>query len=182
MKGVVFTEFYSFVENQYSIEFLQDVIDGASLASKGAYASTGTYPACEMAALIGSMAKKTGSDASNLLRVFGEHLLHRFAIEHREFFNDVENAFDFLSTVESKIHVEVKKLYPDAELPTFDVLQHESDRFRIVYSSTRHLSDFCEGLIQGCLAHFGEQAIITKKIIAEKPVSKVEFLLERITP
>ena len=181
MKGVVFTEFYAFVENQHSIEFLQDVIDGANLNSLGAYASTGTYPSCEMAALVASMARKTGLDASILLRVFGEHLFKRFSIEHSEFFKDIENAFEFLATVEHKIHVEVRKLYPDAELPTFEVLEHERDRFRIVYTSSRHLGDFCEGLIRGCLAHFEERATLTKKTLSSSPASKIEFLLERIS-
>ena len=89
MKGVVFTEFYSFVEEQHSVEFLQDVIDGADLPSKGAYASTGTYPTCEMAALVGSMSRKTNLDASKLLRVFGEHLFKRFSNDHGSFFEEL---------------------------------------------------------------------------------------------
>ena len=179
MKGIVFTEFFSFVEEQHSIEFLQDVIDRSDLDSKGVYASTGTYPACEMAALVGSLGQKTGADTSSLLRVFGEHLFRRFFRGHPIFFEGVDNAFDFLSTVENKIHVEVRKLYPDAELPSFEVVEHTAARFRMIYRSSRHLGDFCEGLIQGCLAHFGETAKIIKKTLETAPDSVIEFTIER---
>ena len=179
MKGIVFTEFFSFVEEQHSIEFLQEVIDNSDLDSKGVYASTGTYPACEMAALVGALGRKTGADTSSLLRVFGEHLFRRFFRGHPIFFEDIDNAFDFLATVENKIHVEVKKLYPDAELPSFEVVEHNAARFRIIYRSSRRLGDFCEGLMRGCLIHFGETAEITSKTLEDSPESVIEFIIER---
>ncbi len=179
MKGVVFTEFFSFVEEQHSPEFLQDVINCSEIASKGVYTATGTYPVCEMAALLGSLAEKTGTDVSRLLLVFGEHLFGRFADGFPAMFRDADNAFDFLASVEDKIHVEVRQLYPDAELPRFEVIEHTPSRFVMVYTSSRHLGDFCEGLIRGCLAHFGEAATVGRVVKEVDPNSVIEFSIER---
>ena len=179
MKGIVFTKFFSFVEAQHSIEFLQEVIDQSAIESKGVYASTGTYPACEMAALVGAVSEKTGVDASDLLRAFGEHLFTHFVEGFPVFFERVDNAFEFLASIEDHIHVEVKKLYPDAELPSFEVGEHTPSGFRLIYTSSRHLGDFCEGLIRGCLAHFSEEATIIRNVVSSHPRSVIEFTIER---
>jgi len=73
MKGVVFTEFFEFVEETYSPEFLQETIADSQIASGGVYTSVGTYPVCEMGALVGSLSKRTGHDSSQLLKLFGRH-------------------------------------------------------------------------------------------------------------
>ncbi|MEL7488406.1 MAG: heme NO-binding domain-containing protein [Pseudomonadota bacterium] len=179
MKGVVFTEFFSFVEDAHSPEYLQEVIDASAVPSRGVYASTGTYHACEMAALVGALSHKTGADAATLLRVFGEHLFARFLDGFPTLFDDFDNAFDFLAAIESHIHSEVRKLYEDAELPSFDVAEHSPDRFRLIYTSSRHLGDFCEGLIRGCLSHFNEPASIRRRTIASTPNSVIEFTIEK---
>lgn len=44
MKGVVFTEFYDFVETRHSPLMLQEIINQANLGSDGSYTATGTYP------------------------------------------------------------------------------------------------------------------------------------------
>ena len=179
VKGLVFTEFFSFVEDQNSPEFLQEVIDASAVESHGVYASTGTYPACEMAALVKAMSHKTGHDVSTLLRVFGEHLFTRFYASMPELFAASESAFDFLASIETHIHREVRKLYPDAELPYFEIAEHSARRFRLIYTSSRHLGDFCHGLILGCLAHFGEEATIARRTIANDPDSVIEFIIEK---
>lgn len=178
MKGVVFTELFSFVENQYSPEFMQDVINKSDVKSRGVYTATGTYPTCEMGALLSSLAKKTGHDVSHLLKIFGEHLFNYFFTTSPHFFEGVNTAFDFLESVETHIHVDVKKLYPDAELPSFKVLEHTETRFVIIYESTRDLGDLCEGLIKGCLDHFDVDATITRRPIRTNPISSTEFTLE----
>ncbi len=179
MKGVVFTELFSFVEDQHSPEFLQEAINLSEVPSKGVYTATGTYPACEMAALVASLSEKTGHDVSTLLRVFGEHLFTRFAAGYPEMLEGVDNAFDFLDSIETHIHVEVRKLYPDAELPHFETLEHTADRFRMVYTSSRKLGDFCEGLIQGCLTHFSEEASIERREIADGAEAVIEFIVTK---
>jgi len=54
------------------------------------------------------------------------------------------------------IHVEVRKLYPDAELPTFTCDTSTPGRLTMLYRSSRPFADLAEGLIAGCIAHFCE--------------------------
>lgn len=179
MKGVIFTELFSFVEDRHSAVLLQEAIEASDLPSGGVYTATGTYPHCEMARLVATLAEKTGADPADMLRVFGEHAFGRFHAGYPEMFEGHESAFGFLASVESYIHVEVLKLYPDAELPSLEVVEHTPERFRLVYTSSRRLPDFCEGLIRGCLAHFGETATVTRREIASAPAAVVEFVIER---
>ena len=44
MKGIVFREFISMVENEFSIETADEIITASNLKSEGAYTSVGTYP------------------------------------------------------------------------------------------------------------------------------------------
>ena len=178
MKGVVFTEFFEFVEGEYSPEFLQETISESQIASGGVYTSVGTYPVCEMGALVGTLAKRTGHDTSLLLNLFGRHLFRYFHASSPHFFEGVNCPFDLLASVETKIHVDVKKLYPDAELPTFEILEHSPDRFVMNYKSARGLGDLCEGLIEECLLHFGKPASISRELKSEDPLTVIQFTLQ----
>jgi len=56
--------------------------------------------------------------------------------------------------------VEVRKLYPDAELPHFATRHRDDQKMILEYTSSRRMSDLAHGLIEGCLNHFGETAHI----------------------
>lgn len=178
MKGVVFTEFFEFVEGEYSPEFLQETIMDSGIESGGVYTSVGTYPVCEMGALVSTLAQRTGHDTALLLKLFGRHLFRYFYTSSPHFFADVNCPFDFLASVETKIHVDVQKLYPDAELPSFEVLEHSRERFVMNYKSARGLGDLCEGLIEECLLHFNTPATISREPISEDPVTIIKFSIQ----
>lgn len=178
MKGIVFTEFFEFVEAQTSPVVLQKVINASELESEGVYTATGTYPVCEMGALVSTLAETTATESSKLMNGFGQHLLRYFAASSPHFFQAHDNTFDFLSTIESHIHVDVKKLYPDAELPTFKVIEHTPSRFVINYSSTRGLGDLCEGLMEATLDYYGQTAKVSRVALSDHPVTIIQFIFE----
>ena len=104
----------------------------------------------------------------DLLKFYGEHLFGRFVILYPQFFeNGRRTAFDFLEGVEDYIHVEVRKLYPNDQLPRFDVSRPDPGSMVMIYHSTRHLEDVAEGLIEGCLKHYGEACGIVREPDAE---------------
>jgi len=78
MKGVVFTEFMDMVEQQFSVDMLDDIIEDAQLPSDGAYTAVGTYPHSEMVALVSALSARSGVAVTVLLRAFGEYLFGRF--------------------------------------------------------------------------------------------------------
>lgn len=178
MKGVIFTEFYEFVEDAFSPLFLQEVINATDLVSHGIYAATGTYPFCEMGALVAEVSEKSGEDLPKLLRGFGHHLFKYFVQSSPHYFENVENGFEFLNRVENHIHRDVRKLYPDAELPRFDCLEHSERRYVMIYKSSRGLGDLCHGLIEACLDYFGESSVIRSEKLPSSSITEIKFTID----
>lgn len=175
----MFTELLEMVEARYSPIFLEDLIDQADLPSKCAYTAIGTYPPGEMFTLVNLLSTNSGIPVPALLKQYGEHLFGRFEAKYPQFFDDADAAFDFLVAVENNIHKEVRKLYPDAELPSFSIEVNEPSQFAMVYSSPRALGDLCEGLIIGCLKHFGETAELVREDLESGPVTRVRFKISK---
>jgi len=111
----------------------------------------------------------------DLLKAFGKHLFSRFVVGYPLFFQDVDNSFTFLKTLDSHIHVEVKKLYPDADLPKFDYSLSDDGVLIMEYKSQRAFSDLAYGLLEGCVAHFKDPISITSEEIDGK--QHVKFTL-----
>ncbi|WP_044413883.1 heme NO-binding domain-containing protein [Thiomicrospira microaerophila] len=165
MKGMVFTEFLDMVENKFSADMVDDIIDDANPASGAAYTSVGTYDHQELVDMVVALSKRTEIPVDTLVKVFGEHVFTIFATNYPSFFADVPDALTFLSGIEDIIHAEVIKLYPDAQLPKFDC-HFEGETLIMDYQSPRHFSDLAEGLIKGCGAHFGENLQIERNDIS----------------
>ena len=117
MKGMVFTELLSFVEQTHGTDAVDDLIDACDLPSGGAYTAVGTYDHAEMQALVAALSRQSNTPPNELLEVFGQHLIGRFRVSFPDFFKAALTLFDFLESIDRRIHVEVRKLYPDAELP-----------------------------------------------------------------
>ena len=179
MKGVVFTEFFEFVEGRFSPEIAEQLIESSALPSKGIYTSVGTYDHAEMVTLVSNLATVVEIGVPDLLKEFGRHLLRQFVIKFPPFFNGITSTFEFLPKVDSFVHVEVKKLYPDAELPTFSCVFPASDQLQMTYESDRNLPDLAEGLILGCLEHFGEQMEVVRSSVPGNPRATL-FTITRI--
>lgn len=174
MKGIVFTEFLEMVEDKFGYEVTEQMVSNANLPSNGAYTSVGTYDHSEMYSLIGELHKSTQIPVPDLMHAYGLHLFSALASAYAPMLKGIENAFQMLSSVDEVIHVEVRKLYPDAELPRFQILEKDDQKMVMVYSSERKMSDVASGLIEGCLKHYKESATVTKELIAEDG-SKVKF-------
>jgi hypothetical protein len=179
MKGMVFTEFIEMVEEVFSADMADDIIEDADLPSGGAYTAIGTYDHGEMVSLVGQLSQRTGVPVPDLLRAFGRHLFGRFSILYPEMFQDIHSVFDFLKKIESYIHVEVRKLYPDAQLPSFDH-QEQDDRFELHYRSQRPFADLAEGLILGCIAHFDGQLVVNRHDISSPPGTEARFVVTHL--
>lgn len=154
MKGVVFTEFLDFVEARCGLEVLDEVLLAAAPANAGAYTAVGTYDWREFAGLVAACAARSGGDPETLLREYGQHLFGALAASHPDFLVGCTGAADFLERVDDCVHPEVRKLHPDAELPSFSTLSTPAGLV-LHYRSPRPFAALARGLIEGCLAHFG---------------------------
>jgi len=178
MKGLVFTEFMDMVDQAFSVEVCENLIDMSNLPSKGVYTSVGTYNFSEMETLVSNLSKLTGTAISDLLKSLGEHLFGRFLAVFPDFFSGFGSSFEFLPRVQSYVHLEVCKLYPDAELPAFSCDSSVPGRLLMTYRSTRNIPDLAEGLIRACISHFGESIAVTREDIGG-PMSETRFVLSR---
>lgn len=177
MKGVVFTEFLEMVEDTFSPDMADTIIEDSDLPSGGVYTTLGTYDHEEMVQLVTHLSAHTETPVPDLLKVFGKHLFGRFAKGYPHFFADVGSAFDFLQNVEGYIHVEVRKLYADAELPSFEYDTSVPGQLVMTYSSKRAFGDLAEGLIHGCIAHFEESIDVARENVATEPRTVVRFTM-----
>lgn len=162
MKGVVFTEFMEMVEARMGLDMLDHIITEADLPNDGAYTSVGTYDHAELVRLVTALSTATGLNTNQLVFMFGEQLFQRFSVSYPALFRGAGDAFDFLSGVDGVIHVEVRKLYPDAELPKLECERLSANELEVRYSSPRGFADLAEGLIAGCIKHFGEPIAVTR--------------------
>jgi hypothetical protein len=156
MKGLLFTEFLDYATATHGPDMVDDVIADCRLPNRGAYTSVGNYDHREMQALVAALAQRTGDGAPDILERFGRHLCWRFAELYPAFFSSKTFLFDFLESVHDNIHVEVKKLYPDAEFPSFRTHARNGSRLELDYRSCRPLAALAEGLIHGAADHFRE--------------------------
>jgi hypothetical protein len=179
MKGIVFTEFLSMVDDRFSPAMVEHILDDAQLTSGGAYTAVGTYDHGEILELVRCLSRRIGLPVPDLVRAFGQHLFGRFVVQYPQFFGDADNAFAFLQRIDAYIHLEVRKLYPDAELPRFECDVSEPGRMVLTYQSSRPFADLADGLIRGCIDHFGEDIEVSREELATDGTSSRFVLTAR---
>ena len=177
MKGVVFAEFLEMVEDRFSPEIADRIIEASDLPSGGAYTSIGTYDHAEMVQLVTQLSVVTGTTVPFLVHTFGKYMFGQFFVLYPQLFEGIKSAYSLLEKVDSTIHVEVRKLYPDAELPRFKCNSSEPGRLTMIYQSPRGFADFAAGLIEGCIEHFGETIDVQREDLSGGQGTHVRFSL-----
>ncbi len=163
MKGIIFTEFLDMVEMKFSIDTVDQIIEASNLESGGSYTSVGTYPHTEMTELVVNLGRVTGIPVKDLLIAFGNYLFNRLATMYPNFVVFENGLLSFLESIENHIHIQVKKLYPDAELPKFNTKLIHEKKIEMIYLSERHLGDLAEGLLMGAIEYFKQEASLKRE-------------------
>jgi hypothetical protein len=178
MKGLVFTYLLEFLEAEHGLVFVDRLLSETDLPSGGAYTVVGTYDASEMIALIGTLSRLTGQSPREVCILAGSALFPRLMESLVDDPAEYASAVSVIESLESIIHVHVRKLYPDAELPRFDTRRLDDDRLEVIYQSSRPFADLAEGLMRGCCDHFGENVEISRDA-SENGAFEAKFLLVR---
>ncbi|MDT0595412.1 heme NO-binding domain-containing protein [Glaciecola petra] len=181
MKGIVFDEFNNMVEEAFGEDMLDDIIDenASNLATGGAYTSVGTYDHEELVMLVSSLSNATNIAIPDLVKTFGLHLAQVFSTKFSSFFDECTDTFSFLKRIDNHIHVEVYKLYPDAELPKFSFEEPDAQTLNLIYESKRGFADLAEGLIEGTAKYYKENVTIDKEDQSTELMHKVIFRLKK---
>jgi len=154
MMGMVFEEFFAYVERECSEDMVDDIIIDAKLENGGAYTAVGRYDFNDLVALVTALSNKLDVPIESLVHNFGQYIFARLYKLHKEYLPEWNNAFDVFRKIDNHIHIEVQKLYPNAELPKFTIEQDTKDEMILLYSSVRPLAPFAEGIIKGCIDYF----------------------------
>lgn len=175
MKGMVFTELLAMADDAFGEAAVDEVIAATDLPTQGAYTAVGFYPAEELLALVKGFSAHSGISPHELQRRFGHWMMNVFRDRYPGMFAARGGGLDMLSSIEDDIHVEVRKLYPDANLPSFETRRLGPDALDLTYRSRRPMADFCQGLIEACLAHFGETGTIARTDLSRGEDNVTEF-------
>jgi hypothetical protein len=178
MKGIVFTEFLDLVEDKFGLEMLDTILNESDLESKGIYTSIGTYNFSEMLQLLQSLSAHTNISIDDLLLVYAEHFFSVIEESYPGLLATYKDPIEMLSSIENHIHVEVRKIYPDAELPTFVVEEKTENSLVMIYKSSRAMHHFGLGLMNKTFEHFNSTAsIILEKI--KDDGTEVKFIINK---
>lgn len=178
MKGIVFTEFLDLVEKKFGLVMVDKIISQSQLESGGAYTAIGTYAFSEMLQLLKNLNQNTGIAIDNLLLVYAEHFFSVLEKNYPDLLSRYKDPIEMLASIENHIHVEVRKIYPDAELPEFEILEKTSNSLIMLYKSNRAMHHFGLGLMNKTFEHFDSTAeIILEKI--KEDGTEVKFIIHK---
>lgn len=162
VKGIVFNLFENFVSETWDEDTWDEILDGVELVTQEPFVGPGNYPDEDLVALAVATCERVKVDVPAGLRAFGKYAFPHLAAVHPEFVDAHDNAKSFLASAESVIHVEVRKLMPDAEPARILCEDTGPGRQTLRYVSGRKLCAFVEGLLDGIGERFGETIAFQK--------------------
>lgn len=177
MKGIVFTEFLDLVEDKFGLKMVDDIINSSDLPSGGAYTAVGTYDFGEMHQLITHLSANTKIPVNDLLLIYGEHFFSVIEKSYPAMLQQYDDPIEMLASIENHIHVEVRKIYHDAELPTFEVLEKTADSLKMIYKSSRSMHSFGLGLMKSTFRYFEKDCKIECEPLKDDG-TEVEFSIK----
>ena len=180
MKGIHLTEFVEFAEKRFSLRIADIMLTAQGLPSAGIYTQVGIYDHHELLELVRRLSHLTHVPAPQLFREFGQYLYGRLAKAYPRLPAPYSDCLDLMAHVHTHIHHEVSKLYPDAELPSLKAERVDADHLILRYESMRGLADLAEGLIRGCVQHFGDNVDIRREDDPHARGTRTCFRLTRL--
>ena len=94
MKGIIFTSFMEFSEQQLGLEFVEGMLDDLQLSSGGAYTNVGTYPTEELLEMVGYVLERHDLDPNALQQAFGEHTFGVLVARYGKLVEQFQDSFD----------------------------------------------------------------------------------------
>ncbi len=153
MKGIIFNLFEEVVAEHCGEDLWDDLLQRAQVG--GAYTSLGSYPDAEIAALATAAASRAVT-LPQVLRWLGRSAIPRLSARYPAFFVAHTSLLPLLGSLNGVIHPEVRKLYPGAVCPHFDMSATAEGALRLGYRSARRLCHLAHGFIEGTAAYYSQ--------------------------
>lgn len=155
MKGIVMNLLNEMVEQELGLAEWNAALEATGYS--GVYTAAGLYEDAELLSLVSVVSERSGISVPDLVFAFGKFMFPQFVERYPELVAEDLNFLDFLTTIDDVIHVEVKKLYPDAVIPGFEYTRRSENELELRYRSDRKLCKLAEGLIAGAAEHFSAE-------------------------
>jgi hypothetical protein len=162
MKGIIFNLLEEVVTQKYGANTWDQLLETAKV--DGAFTSLGSYPDEQLVALVDAAAKALNLPANQIIRWFGGQAIPLLVKKYPVFFAKHTSTRPFLLTLNAIIHPEVRKLYPGAHTPDFELDASSPDVLVMGYRSQRKLCALAEGLIEGASNHYRETVTINHPV------------------
>jgi hypothetical protein len=179
MKGIIFCEFLEMAEETFGIVVVDEVLETTELPSGGIYTSVGTYDHQELIAMVIRLSQITKTPLPDLLQTYGQNLFGKLMETLPQFIPQNQDCFEFIKAIDSYIHVEVRKLYPDAELPHLRCDEVDDNKLLLHYSSCRPFAKVAEGLLLGCADYFNNAFTLSVADSEQPSDHEISFQLLR---
>lgn len=158
MKGIIFNLLEEVIRREYGEDTWDALLEAAQV--EGGYSSLANYPDEELMKLVAAASAALNTSADTIVRWFGRNALPLLAERYPEFFIPHTSTRPFLLTLNDIIHIEVRKLYPGADVPVFDYDTSSQEVLVMGYKSPRRLCALAEGFIEAAAAHYGEEVTL----------------------
>lgn len=166
MKGVVFNILEDMVTEQGGLLMWQKVLDKVGV--DGGYTAVATYSDDELFSIVGAVVEELGVPAEEVIGAFGTYMFGQLARRYPVFIESCDDLFSFLESIDSVIHLEVRKLMTETQLPSIDCTRSGETELLINYRSPRKLCLLAEGLIYGAAEQYGNQIKIEHPVCMHK--------------
>lgn len=158
MIGTIFQYLESFGIEALGEDVWEDLVERVDLTQPdAAYSRLGIYPDSDLMALVGAAVEESGMEGHELVEAFGMFLVKRFSEDYDRFFVAAGDLFTFLDSVDRHIHVQVRKLHPEAATPSVKLTRKSADEATLVYQSSRKLCALARGMMLGAAEHYGSE-------------------------
>lgn len=140
------------VEEQFGLAAWNELLEKAGY--DGVYTAAGMYEDAELLDLVARASEMTGVPSDQLVFAFGEFMFPSYVSRYPDLIDGSIGFLSFLETIDTVIHVEVKKIYPGAKTPSFQYHRTGPESLVLRYQSDRKMCTLAEGLIRGAANHY----------------------------
>jgi hypothetical protein len=177
MKGIVFNLLEEFISTEWGDERYEATVSGVTLETKQVFVGPGTYPDADLFKLVANATRLAGLEPSQFLHDFGRYCFPALAGKFPRFVRDHTHLKSFLMTLDSVIHIEVRKIFRDATPPALTFEDLGPGRLVLRYVSERRLCALMTGLMDGAAAYYGEPITYTQRACMKEGATSCEFEL-----
>ncbi|WP_139063185.1 heme NO-binding domain-containing protein [Marinomonas spartinae] len=179
MRGSVFTNFQEMVEAQFGMACWETLLANCDLPSGGIYTASENYDDQEILSLVVALSDETNIPVNQLVEAFGRYLYKGLMHSLPPSMRDYPDLWTLLEAVDSVIHVEVHKLYPDAVTPKLIVQEKFDTGVKLYYQSPRKMCLLAIGLVHQAAESFGMSVSITHECCMHEGADHCLLLVEQ---